>query len=120
LSASLKLLKEGALVGVVSDLNARERGYRVPFFGREASFYPTPVILSMRGNAPLIPAFIERQSAKKQIIRFESPVEWVPNEKMSQRVSRYVQRYEAAFRRRPDQWVWFHERYAHAELGRVD
>lgn len=118
LSASLKLLKEGGVVGIVSDLNARERGYRVPFFGRDASFYPSPVILSIRGKAPLIPTFIERQNDGTHKIRLEQPVEWLDHETMTQRVSRYVKRYEAAIRRCPDHWVWFHERYRHAELGK--
>jgi KDO2-lipid IV(A) lauroyltransferase len=119
LSASLKLLKENALVGIVSDLNARERGYQTTFFGRTASFYPTPVILSLRSGAPLIPTFIERESLKKHRLRFEIPIEWPPGETMPERVRRYVERYENGFRRRPDHWVWFHERYAHAELGRT-
>lgn len=119
LSSSLKLLKEGAVVGIVSDLNAREWGYRVKFFGRHASFYPTPVILSMRSGAPLIPTFIERLSYRRQVVRFEKPLEWAPGETMGERVQKYVHRYEAAFRKRPDQWVWFHERYIHADLGRA-
>lgn len=120
LSASLRLLRANQLIGIVSDLNARERGYRVNFFEREASFYSTPVMLSVRTDAPLIPVFIERESHRSQCIRVEPPIEWAPEETMTQRVRKYVERYEQAFRRRPDQWIWFHERYAHTELGRTD
>ncbi len=119
LSSAFRLLKNGKVIGIVSDLNARERGFQVPFFGRTASFYPTPVILSVRSGAPLIPIFIERQPDGRHIIRVEPEIVWEAGESMVHRIGKYVSRFEAAFRRRPDQWVWFHERYAHAELGRA-
>ena len=118
LSVSLKKLKDGGVVGIVSDLDASSKGYAVPFLGRQASFYPTPVLLSMRGKALLIPTFIERQSDCRHIIRFEDPVAFPAEETMAQRVSRYVSRYEEAFRARPDHWVWFHDRYRRAHKGR--
>lgn|GEM_PF-1015920 len=118
LNASLKVLKNKGVIGIVTDLNARERGYRVPFFGKEASFYPTPVILSVRSKAPLIPAFIERQASGNHIIRIEPPISWHENESMVDRINKYVRRIEAAIRRRPDLWVWFHDRYAFSHLGR--
>lgn len=117
---SLKLIKKRKVVGLVSDLNAREWGYRVSFFGRCASFYHAPVILSERGKAPLIPAYAERQPDGTQHIRFEEPVTWPENADMCAKVQAYVNRYEDAFRRRPDHWCWFHERYQHAELGRSE
>jgi Kdo2-lipid IVA lauroyltransferase/acyltransferase len=119
LAAALQHLKQGKVVGIVADLNAREWGYQVPFFGRPASFYPTPVILSMRGRADLVPTFIERGPGGRQHIRFEPPLRWPAGTRIIDGIPDYVARYEAAFRRRPDQWAWFHERYRHAELGRV-
>lgn len=119
MSASLKLLSQGKNVGLLSDLNAREWGYQTEFFGRNASFYNAPVIMSVRSGAPLIPAFTERQPDGRLILRFEAPIVWEKGESMRQRVRKYVERYERAFRRRPDLWCWFHERYEHAALGRM-
>ncbi|HNW35616.1 MAG TPA: lysophospholipid acyltransferase family protein [Candidatus Ozemobacteraceae bacterium] len=118
LSASLRTLRKNGMIGVLADLNARERGYIAPFFGREASFYPTPILLSQRSGAPLIPVFDERGGDGRHHIRFESPVLYDPESPMPERIAAYVSRYEAGFRRRPDLWAWFHERYAHVELGR--
>lgn len=120
LTESLRLLGQGAAIGIVSDLDAKEHGFLVPFFGRPASFYPTPVILSVRGRAPLLPMFMERQPDGSHRLRIEPPLVWERGESMTARIRRYVERYEAAFRRRPDLWVWFHERYAHAHLARVE
>lgn len=116
----LKLLNKGKIVGLLSDLNAREWGYQVNFFGRNASFYSAPVILSVRSGAPLIPSFTERQKNGRLILRFEEPIIWEKGESMRQRIQKYVNRYEDAFRRRPDQWCWFHERYEFASLGRTE
>jgi len=118
LAASLRTLRKNGIIGVLADLNARERGYLTTFFGREASFYPTPILLSQRSGAPIIPVFIERDAAGRHHIRFEPPVEYPTEAPMPDRIAAYVARYEAAFRRRPDLWVWFHERYEHADLGR--
>lgn len=117
---SLKLIKQKKVVGLVSDLNAREWGYRVNFFGKTASFYHAPVILAERGKVPLIPAFAERNQDGSQTIRFEEPVTWPDQASMPEKVQTYVDRYQKAFRRRPDLWCWFHERYKHAELGRSE
>ncbi len=120
ITESLKLLHQGKTVGMLSDLNAREWGYQVEFFGRNASFYSSPVILSVRSGAPLIPSFTERQRDGSLLLRFEAPITWEKGESMRQRVQKYVRRYEEAFRRRPDHWCWFHERYEHAAIGRTD
>ncbi len=120
ISESLKLLAQGKTVGMLSDLNAREWGYQVEFFGRNASFYSSPVILSVRSGAPLIPSFTERQPDGSLLLRFEAPITWEKGETMRERVQKYVRRYEEAFRRRPDHWCWFHERYEFAALGRTD
>ncbi len=115
----LKLLSQGKTVGLLSDLNAREWGYQVEFFNRTASFYSAPVILSVRSGAPLIPSFAERLKNGRLKLRFEAPITWEKGETMRQRIQKYVRRYEDAFRRNPDHWCWFHERYLHAELGRT-
>jgi len=116
--AALKLF-QNKTVGLLADLNARERGYQVRFFGRAASFYSAPVLLALRSRAPLIPSFAERQKNGRLLLRFEKPVEFDRSASMCSNIQRYVDRYEAAYRRRPDLWCWFHERYEFAGLGRT-
>jgi len=116
---ALKLLAQNRTVGLLSDLNAKERGYLVHFFGRAASFYSAPVLMSLRSRAPLIPSFAERQKNGRLLLRFEKPVKFDRNDSMCNNIQRYVDRYEAAYRRRPDLWCWFHERYEFASLGRT-
>jgi len=120
LPSALKRLKKGGVVGIVSDLNARERGYRVSFFGREASFYHTPIILAERTGAGLFPVSIERQTGGRHVIRIDPALSWDNSLPMPAKVQVYVNAFERIIRRRPDHWVWFHERYRHAELGRTE
>ncbi len=120
LPSALKRLKKGGVVGIVSDLNARERGYRVSFFGREASFYHTPIILAERTGAGLFPVSIERQADGRHVVRIDPELRWDVSLPMPAKVQVYVNAFERIIRRRPDHWVWFHERYRHAELGRTE
>ncbi|PKL48039.1 MAG: hypothetical protein CVV42_11185 [Candidatus Riflebacteria bacterium HGW-Riflebacteria-2] len=116
---ALKLLAQNKTVGLLSDLNARERGFQVRFFGRNASFYSAPVLMALRSRAPLIPSFAERQKNGRLLLRFEKPVIFDRSQSMRDNIQRYVDRYEEAYRRRPDLWCWFHERYEFASLGRT-
>ncbi len=111
LAAAGRVLSGGALVGLLADLDAKEHGLPAQFFGQAASFYPSPVLLSMRYRAPLLPTFIERTRDGTHELRFEEPVRWEAGETLPERVQKYASRYEAAIRRRPDHWVWFHQRY---------
>ncbi|MBF0406561.1 MAG: lysophospholipid acyltransferase family protein [Candidatus Riflebacteria bacterium] len=118
LAGSLKLLKQNKLIGIVADLNARERGFQVDFFGKKASFYISPVLLGIRSKAPLFPTFIQRMPDGKHVIEVQKPIFFFQNENRRDQVQTYVDRYVDIFKKRPDHWVWFHERYQHAELGK--
>jgi KDO2-lipid IV(A) lauroyltransferase len=116
---ALKLLAAKNTIGLLSDLNAREHGYQVHFFGRNASAYSAPVLLALRSRAPVIPSFAERQKNGRLLLRFEKPLEFDRKVSMCENIQRYMDCYEAAYRRRPDLWCWFHERYEFASLGRT-
>ena len=116
---ALSILKSGGALGLLTDLNAREHGYQVEFFGKKASFYSTPVVMSVRSGAPVVPTFIERSTQGNMIIRFEEPLKWAKDETMKQRIQKYAICYEKAFRNKPQFWCWFHERYQFAELGKA-
>ena len=39
-------------------------------------------------------------------------------ESMRERVQKYAKVYEEEYRKRPDLWFWFHDRYSFAEMGK--
>ena len=114
-----KLAREGKVPAILADLNAREYGYQVDFFGRNASFYSAPVIISMRSKMPLVPVFPERQPDGTHIMRVLPPIEWHKDDTMRDKVQKIAKVYEEGFRRRPDLWCWFHDRYEFAEKGKI-
>ena len=116
---AIKLLHNNMPVAILSDLNAREWGYQVEFFGRNASFYSAPVIISIRSGMPLIPVFPERQPNGNIIFKVKQPIVWEKGESMRQRVQKYAKVYEEEYRKRPDLWFWFHDRYSFAEMGKT-
>ena len=116
---AIRLLHNNMPVAILSDLNAREWGYEVDFFGRNASFYSAPVIISIRSGMPLIPVFPERQPNGNIIFKVKKPIVWEKGETMRQRVQKYAKVYEEEYRKRPDLWFWFHDRYSFAEKGKI-
>lgn len=114
-----KLLQKGTPVAILADLNAREHGYQVEFFGKNASFYSAPVIISVRSKMPLIPVFPERQADGTHVMKVLPPIEWRKGETMRDRVQRIAKVYEDEFRKRPDLWCWYHQRYDFAEMGKL-
>lgn len=120
LPASIKLLRQNKCVGLLCDLNAKNNGYQVPFFGRTASFYSAVVLLGLRSKAPVIPCFAVRQPDGRQVVMFGKPIEFKRGDSMTNNIRRYVEVYESNFRQYPEQWCWFHNRYELVELGRVD
>ena len=116
---AIKLLHNNMPVAILSDLNAREWGYQVDFFGRNASFYSAPVIISVRSGMPLIPVFPERQADGNLIFKVQQPISWEKGESMRERVQKYAKVYENEYRKRPDLWFWFHDRYSFAETGKL-
>lgn len=116
---SIKMLRQNRCIGLLCDLNAKKHGYLCSFFGREASFYPMPVLLALRTGASVVPTFIERQPSGRHVIRFEKPLTFSRKNTMNENIKIYVQRYEAAIRARPDLWCWFHERYKGADEAKT-
>lgn len=118
LKESLEVLKRGEQVGMLSDLDAKEHGYLVPFFGKPASFYSSPVVLSIRAKVPLIPTFIIREKNNTHTVYFKEPITTTKHETIVKLIEKYVKVYEEMIRLRPDLWVWFHERYALAHKAK--
>ena len=115
---SIAVLKRNETMAVLTDLDAKEHGYQVKFFGRTASFYNTIVLLSKRSGATIVPVFPTRTNDGKIVVRFEPIIEWKAGETMVERVQRIASCYEEIYRRKPEFWCWFHERYQFAHLGK--
>jgi Kdo2-lipid IVA lauroyltransferase/acyltransferase len=112
-------LGRNRIVALLMDQDSRGAGVFVPFFGRPARTPPGAAVLALRTHAPVVTVFIRRRPAGGHLISFEPfPVE--PGAGKGQIVeltARFTAAIEAAIRRAPAEWVWWHERWRRQPEG---
>jgi KDO2-lipid IV(A) lauroyltransferase len=112
----LSALRRGRLVAVLLDQNAaRREGVFVPFFGRPASTSKSLALLSLRTRTPIVPIFIRREGPDRHRVVVEQALwleEWNDlDAAVVELTGRCNDAIEAAIRRAPEQWLWFHDRW---------
>ncbi|MEW6358040.1 MAG: lysophospholipid acyltransferase family protein [Planctomycetota bacterium] len=112
----VRTLKGGEFLGMIVDQDARDKGIFVEFFGRKCSWYPTPAVLALRFNVPVVPGFSYRRGNRFRYISVaEAPIypERTGNEEEDVRriVEAYAKKFEEYIRRYPEQWLWNHRRW---------
>ena len=109
----VKLLREGALVGMQGDRDFSLNGVSMPFFGREVPFPRGPWELAAMTGAPIITTFFYTDEERRFHAHFGEPI-YIHGErgqrgaaiKMGMRA--YVADLEALIRRHPSQWYCFY------------
>lgn len=111
--ATMKVLKERGRVGVVIDQRVRpDEGAMIPFFGRPARSSPLASQLSLRFDAPIVPVFAYPEPhgryrvAVREILEPPSSADEVPDH-----ARRCLEVIEREIRRRPELWLWMHDRW---------
>jgi len=112
----LAALRRGSPVGILLDQNAaRREGVFVPFFGRPASTSRSLALLALRTGAPILPIFIRREPGGRHRVVIEPPLDVGGGPDLERAVlaitARCTARIEAAIRRTPEQWLWWHDRW---------
>ena len=113
----LEALHGGRLVGILLDQNAsRREGVFVPFFNRLASTSRSVAALAIRTGTPIVPLFINREGTGRHRVTMCPPL--LPattgsarEEAIIELTGRCTEVIEAAIRRAPEQWLWFHDRW---------
>ncbi|RCW83298.1 KDO2-lipid IV(A) lauroyltransferase [Halanaerobium sp. DL-01] len=109
-----KALKQGEIVVILGDQDAREKGWKMEFFDKPASTYTGAVQLAERTGAAVVPAFLIRKGWLKHRFLFYSPI--FVDRKADKAVQRKILQdlldtTEEIIRRYPDQWMWLHKRW---------
>ncbi|MDH5511405.1 MAG: lysophospholipid acyltransferase family protein [Nitrospinota bacterium] len=109
-------LRAGHTVTVHIDQKASFNHVYVPFFGKYASTFSTPAVMSMRTGAPVLSMLCFRDDATDTYIaRISPPVEYIPtgdrNADIRQIIMKLNHSLEQAVRQAPEQWFWFHGRW---------
>lgn len=106
-------LGRGRIVALLIDQDSSGGGVFVPFFGRPAHTPPGAAILALRTKVPVVTVFIRRRPGGGHVIVFER-VAIEPgggSGRVVDLTARFTAAIEAAIRRAPAEWVWWHERW---------
>jgi Kdo2-lipid IVA lauroyltransferase/acyltransferase len=105
----IQATRRGGILAFLIDQNLRAESAKVPFFGKPALTPIGPAKLAIRTKSLIVTGFVERLPDGMQHIRFDEPfpAEGDPIE-LTARLTRAI---EAQIRSRPEQWVWFHDRW---------
>jgi KDO2-lipid IV(A) lauroyltransferase len=119
----LKQLKKGGGVGILIDQRVHpDQGVEVPFFGHPAWTHPVLARMAVKTGAPVVPTFAFRERPGFYSLRYDEPV--VIDDRNDAELgdvpltARYMKILEHAIRERPDQWLWYHDRWKPLRLAR--
>lgn len=109
----VRLLREGALVGMQGDRDFSLNGLPMPFFGHEVPFPRGPWELAAMTGAPIITSFFYTDENRRFHAHFGEPIriEGGRGERMTAiqaGMRAYVADLEALIRRHPSQWYCFY------------
>jgi KDO2-lipid IV(A) lauroyltransferase len=114
----LTQLRRGGAVGILIDQRVPpDVGVEVPFFGHPTWTHPVLARFARRTRAPVVPAFALWAGPGRYVLRYGRviDVEALPPAEREDvpLTARFSAATEAAIRRRPEQWLWFHDRWRH-------
>jgi KDO2-lipid IV(A) lauroyltransferase len=123
---SLRVLREGGTLGILSDLNTQTReGVFVPFFGKLACTTAGIATLALKTDAVVIPTCaVWNEKRKRYFFHGDPPVELVRTGDHAKDIELNTARFAAAVERMvrlyPDQWLWIHKRWKTRPPGEPD
>jgi KDO2-lipid IV(A) lauroyltransferase len=123
---SLRVLREGGTLGILSDLNTQTReGVFVPFFGKLACTTAGIATLALKTDAVVIPTCAVWDKKKKRyFFHGDPPVELIRTGDHDRDIEVNTARFAAAVERMvrlyPDQWLWIHKRWKTRPPGEPD
>ena len=104
----VKHLREGGILGILTDLNAHD-GVPLDFMGQPALSSLATAELALKFNAPLVPVWgIREENGLDFRILVEDPIPVSDPVTMTQEVN---DRLAAQVRAHMDQWFWIHRRW---------
>jgi KDO2-lipid IV(A) lauroyltransferase len=114
----LVTLRRGGAVGILIDQRvSADVGVDVPFFGQPTWTHPVLARFARRTLAPVVPAFALWDGPGRYSLTLGEVIDvddLPPDEREDVPLTaRFSAVTEAAIRARPDQWLWFHDRWRH-------
>jgi Kdo2-lipid IVA lauroyltransferase/acyltransferase len=123
---SLRVLREGGTLGILSDLNTQPyEGVFVPFFGKLACTTAGIATLALKTDAVVIPTCaVWDKQRQRYFFHGDPPVELVRTGDHLKDIELNTARFAAAMERMvrlyPEQWLWIHKRWKTRPPGEAD
>jgi KDO2-lipid IV(A) lauroyltransferase len=112
---ALQCLKRNELLGILADVDTSIDGVFVDFFGRPAHTPYSPIAISLKTGAAILPTFIIRQPDDSHRAIVEAPLLLERSGNREQDLVFNTQKFtkiiESYIRRYPEQWIWMHDRW---------
>lgn len=106
----LRALKNGEIVGLISDQDSGKRGIFVDFFGEKASTPAGAAQLSIKYRAPIVLSTTTRTSPGNYVMSAKE-IEVREDDTVEELTRRYTEALEHVIRRHPEQYFWMHRRW---------
>lgn len=110
LSAATSLLRQGGLLGILTDQHAGDAGIWIPFFNKLASSSPLAATLAQKTGAALIPITIRTIGIAKWVIRIHPPI-ITKDRSIGDITYDLGQVLAQEIHHSPTDWFWFHNRW---------
>ncbi|MBL9077945.1 MAG: lysophospholipid acyltransferase family protein [Planctomycetes bacterium] len=108
-------LRDGKVLAIMIDQNAKERGMLVDFFGRPASSHTAIALLHLLTKAPLVFGYCTETAPMRFEFRATGPFRFRPTGDKERDVRAILdclnRELEAAVRACPDEYMWGHRRW---------
>ncbi|MDD6133152.1 MAG: lysophospholipid acyltransferase family protein [Selenomonadaceae bacterium] len=115
LLSAARALRQGKILGFLSDQDGGPGGAFLPFLGKIASTPMGAAVFAHKFNSPVVPAFIIRQPNGKhkvlvgEIMRYEDTGD--TDKDLFNFTARMTKIVEQVIRDNPTQWLWFQKRW---------
>lgn len=111
---AFKKLRDNQIVAILGDQDARSSGWKLNFFGREASTYAGVVQFAQRTEAPIVPIFFHRQDWLKHKLKCYSPRRInkdASETELKAELQSLLELTEEEIKKEPADWMWLHKRW---------
>jgi len=110
----LRVLRRNGILAILPDQHVVD-GVLVNFMGRPAMTATGPVRLAMKTGCRIVPAFCSRAADDSLHVELEAPLELMATGDAEADISANTQLMNdaigASIRKRPEQWLWLHNRW---------
>jgi KDO2-lipid IV(A) lauroyltransferase len=114
----LAAIRAGESVGLLIDQRAQAHdGIDVPFFGHPARTHTGLARIVLRTGTPVVPIWCLAAPGGHYRLTFDPPVAIAADDTVESLTTRFSAVTEAAIRARPEQWLWYHDRWRELRLA---